>query len=79
MLNLVRPGPSLLKLVQIRPRLLKLVRAGRCLRNLVGFGRLIIGGCSSGASLVRDGCGCRRYGHVYEGSLARCGRDASQG
>ena len=78
MLNLVRPGPSLLKLVQIRPRLLKLVRAGRCLLNLVQADQLVVGGCSSGAALVR---GCRGRGRYRRGcgdSLVRYGRGAGQ-
>ena len=74
MLNLVRAGPRLLNLVRIGLRLLKLIRVSRCLLNLVQAGQLIVGGCSSGAALVRDGHGRGRYRRGCGGSHVRCGR-----
>ena len=73
-----RTGPHLLKLVRAGPRLLKLVRAVLCLLTLFQADRLIIGGCSSGAALIRDGRGRGRYGHACSDSLVRYGRDAGQ-
>ena len=79
MINLVRTGPHLLKLVRVGPRLLKLVWASRCLLNLSQDGRLIVGGCSSGAALVRDGRDRGRYRRGCGGSVVRCGRSTGQG
>ena len=73
------PGrPRLHKLVLVGPHLLKLVLAGCCLLNLVQAGRLVVGGSSSGAALVRDGCDHDRYRHGCSSSLVRCGRGAGQ-
>ena len=69
----------MLNLVRADPNQFEQVGAGRYLLNLSQDGRLIVGGCSSGAALVRDGRGRGRYRRGCGGSLVRCGRGAGQG